>query len=188
MWRFIDGAKPPQNSAKTTDAQRSDRKRTYDSGYDRNASQRKFLPKWFIGHPWLNESESGMICALCQKHETVLRSMGVMQSRVFLDGCTTSYKAESVAIHEKSNAHKTAVKIDNNKSDSEKAPATKAMLAPNEAHMAKLKILFCNAHALTKHGKSFRNYKWLCKLDEAKVGCIEMVIVCCCWKYIIIVC
>ena len=48
--------------------------------------------------------------------------MGVLQSRVFLDGCT-SYKAESIAIHEKSNAHKTAVKIDNNKSDSE-APAT----------------------------------------------------------------
>ena len=31
-------------------------------------------------------------------------------------------------------------------------------------------VLFRNGHARAKHGKSFRDFKWLCQLDEVKVS------------------
>ena len=89
----------------------------------------------------------------------------------FIDGCT-SYKSESIALHEKSACHKAAVKIDCNKSQATAGTdqATKALLSLNKAHMGKLRLLFRNGHALAKHVKSFRDFKWLCQLDEVKVS------------------
>ena len=57
--------------------------------------------------PWLVDRETGMKCTVCSEHEEALRKQGVVQSRVFLEGCT-SYKAESIAFHENSSCHKSA--------------------------------------------------------------------------------
>ena len=48
--------------------------------------------------------KKGMICSWCTEHRKALETQNVLTSSKFIDGCT-SYKAESIAYHEKSAAH-----------------------------------------------------------------------------------
>ena len=85
----------------------------------------------------------------------------------FIDGCT-SHKAESIAYHENSAAHKLASQCHKAKQNPEKTPAYLARQQLLKQFNRKLRLLFRNAHAFAKHKKSISDYNWLCDLDEAK--------------------
>ena len=91
-----------------------------------------------------------------QSHEQ--RILHVQRARQFITG-TTAYKSDTIAHHEKSQVHQLAGKL-HKYSDT--------LLCLNQQHTSKLRILFRNAHALAKYRKPFRDYSWLCELDEAK--------------------
>ena len=82
-------------------------------------------------------------------------------------GCT-SYKAESIAYHEKSAAHPLAQQCHKAKIHPEKTPANLARQQMLKQYTGKLRLLFRNAHAVSKNKKSLADYRWLCDLDEVK--------------------
>jgi hypothetical protein len=49
-----------------------------------------------------------------------------------------------------------------------KAPASHALSKLDKETEHKMEILFRNTHALAKNSKSFKDFTWLCELDEAK--------------------
>ncbi|KAG1685114.1 Zinc finger protein 862 [Nymphon striatum] len=157
----------PDSNAKPQSESPEAKKCQYDKQYDKTKRVRKFLPKWQIGRPWLIDSAAGMVCKLCTDNKDALSRQGLLKSRTFISGCV-SYKAESISLHEKSSAHVQATKIIKRKEHPETAPAKIAQLQLHKANSEKLTLLFRNTHALAKHRKSFRDYLWLCELDEVK--------------------
>ena len=93
--------------------------------------------------------------------------MAQNDSARFIDGCT-SYKAESIAYHEKSAAHLLAQQCHKAKIHPEKTPANLARQQMLKQYTGKLRLLFRNAHAVSKNKKSLADYRWLCDLDEVK--------------------
>ena len=49
-----------------------------------------------------------------------------------------------------------------------KAPASHALSKLDKETEHKMEILFRNTHALAKNSNSFKDFTWLCELDEAK--------------------
>ena len=99
----------------------------------REDGTRKFSSKWQVGRPWLKDDENGTTCEWCMENKQTLISQSVLTSSKFIDGCT-SYKAESIAYHENSAAHKLASQYHKAKQNSEKNPrifgqATRLQLA-----------------------------------------------------------
>ncbi len=119
----------------------------------------------FTGREWLVDGEKGMVCQWCTTHEAKITHL--QRSRQFILG-TLAYKADTIAHHENSKAHRMAAQLQVYVKKPEAAPAVKAFQQLNQQHMSKMQILFRNAQALAKYRKPFRDYSWLCQLDEAK--------------------
>ena len=108
-----------------------------------------------------------MICKWCIENKATLMAQNVFNSARFFDGCT-SYKAESIAYHEKSAAHLLVQQCHKAKIHPEKTPANLARQQMLKQYTGKLRLLFRNAHAVSKNKKSLADYRWLCDLDEVK--------------------
>ena len=101
MWKYISGVpkvveekKKEKNPKAACDSKGS-------KEYEKNRS-RKFSAKWQVGRPWLqHDQHKGMICKWCIENKATFMAQSVFNSARFIDGCT-SYKAESIAYHEKS--------------------------------------------------------------------------------------
>ena len=104
-----------------------------------------------------------MKCNICINHQSKIQHL--QRSLQFING-TKSYKADAIAHHENSEAHKHAEAIQKNTVDQpDKAPGRDAEKRLNKMHLAKLQLFFKNAHALAKFRKPIRDYTWLCQLD-----------------------
>ena len=165
MWKYISGVpkvveekKKEKNPKAACDSKGS-------KEYEKNRS-RKFSAKWQVGLPWLqHDQDKGMICKWCIENKATL--MAQNDSARFIDGCT-SYKAESIAYHEKCAAHLLAQQCHKAKIHPEKTPANLARQQMLKQYTGKLRLLFRNAHAVSKNKKSLADYRWLCDLDEVK--------------------
>ncbi len=155
------------NPPKKQKTQHDSSKQEYDTKYEKEKRERKFLPKWAIGRDWLQDTESGMKCTLCKKYENTLKQQGILTSTVFIDGCT-SYKSETISLHENSKAHKEASKIQAREQHPEQAEGHQAKKTLHAKEFSKMSILFRNAHALAKYRRPFSDFVWLTNLDEAK--------------------
>ena len=104
---------------------------------------------------------SFMFCTLCEKHTP--------KDSNFVKGCL-SLHIESLKKYESSKVHVRSLEV------AKTASAPPGMSGSiqhsihhlNEEAVTKLKILFRTAHALAKHCRPFRDYKWMCALDEKK--------------------
>jgi hypothetical protein len=84
-----------------------------------------------------------------------------------IDGCQ-SFKVETLKYHKQSRAHRFAVDIHiNTVKEPSKAPASHALSKLEKETEHKMEILFRNTHAVAKNN-SFKDFIWLCELDEAK--------------------
>ncbi|KAJ8300350.1 hypothetical protein KUTeg_021869, partial [Tegillarca granosa] len=82
---------------------------------------------------------------------------------------TSNFKIDSVKSHEITQMHKDALKAEKkNKTNVRQSEAGKALRQLNKAEYDKVSLRFRNAHAIAKHDKSFKDFIWLCNLDEAK--------------------
>ena len=91
-----------------------------------------------------------------------------VKKRQFIDG-TTTMKKETIVSHEKSDAHDYAESIHfNTKVKPTSAPGLKSCQQLEEKEAKKMELLFRNAHGVVKQRKSFKDYEWLCRLDEMK--------------------
>ena len=61
--------------------------------------------------------------------------------------------------------HSNAIKL---KYTQKKTPANLARQQMLKQYTSKLRLLFRNAHAVSKNKKSLADYRWLCDLDEVK--------------------
>ena len=161
MWKWL-GAKPPLASPTKPSKKSTEAKIAYEK-----KRVRQFKENWSVGRPWLRDTENGMVCDWCREFENILVSQNSLNSKVFINGCQ-SYKSESLIYHEKSNAHAVATKCFQAKCEPDSAPAKVALKKLNSQYSEKLRILFRNAQALAKHMKPFRDFTWLCDLDEVK--------------------
>ncbi|XP_023933505.1 zinc finger protein 862-like [Lingula anatina] len=85
-----------------------------------------------------------------------------------IDG-SSSFKLETIKIHERSKGHLISSEMYLNLIEKPAAaPALKAHLNMTKQVRDKMNIKFRNIHAVLKNRKSFRDYMWLCDLDEAK--------------------
>ena len=108
-----------------------------------------------------------MICEWCAENKQTLVAQTVLNSTRFIDGCT-SYKTELISYHEKSAAHLLAKQCHRGNLHPEKTPANLARQQLLKQYTSKLRLLFRNAHAVSKNKKSLADYQWLCDLDEVK--------------------
>ena len=162
MLKFIKGYKAPKSKQPE---QKNIPK--YDKEYEKNKRDRVYISKWEQGRKWLKNTSSGMVCTYCQDAEGILKNMKMHITKQFINGCT-SYRVESVSSHEQSDSHKEATKIHQRQEHPEEAEAQKARTQLNLKNYPKLKIMFQNCHALAKHQRPFRDFVWLCELDQAK--------------------
>ena len=127
MWRYLPGVSIPNKKDVKEIPQKADSRE-----YEKTRS-RKFSSKRQVGRPLLKDDENSMTCEWCMENKQTLISQSVLTSSKFIDGCT-SYKAESIAYHENSAAHKLASQYHKAKQNSEKNPrifgqATRLQLA-----------------------------------------------------------
>ena len=127
MWRYLPGVSIPNKKDVKEIPQKADSRE-----YEKTRS-RKLSSKRQVGRPWLKDDENSMTCEWCMENKQTLISQSVLTSSKFIDGCT-SYKAESIAYHENSAAHKLASQYHKAKQNSEKNPrifgqATRLQLA-----------------------------------------------------------
>ena len=149
MWKYISGfrkslkRKRKKKTRKLLVIQRAQRS-TRRTG-------RKFSAKWQVGRPWLqHDQHKGMICKWCIENKATFMAQSVFNSARFIDGCT-SYKAESIAYHEKSAAHLLAQQCHKAKQHPEKTPANLVRQQMLKQYTGKLRLLFRNAHAVSKN-------------------------------------
>ena len=108
-----------------------------------------------------------MICEWCVGNKLTLTTQNVLNSTRIIDGCTR-YKMESISFHKKSAAHLLAKQCHTANLCQEKTPATLPRQQLLKHHTNKLRLLFRNAHAVSKNKKSLADYQCLCDLDEVK--------------------
>lgn len=167
MWKYISGVPKVIEEKKKEKNPKAACESKGSKEYEKNRS-RKFSAKWQVGRPWLqHDQDKGMICKWCIENKATLMAQNVFNSARFIDGCT-SYKAESIAYHEKSAAHLLAQQCHKAKIHPEKMPANLARQQMLKQYTGKLRLLFRNAHAVSKNKKSLADYRWLCDLDEVK--------------------
>ena len=149
MWKYISGVpkvveekKKEKNPKAACDSKGS-------KEYEKNRS-REFSAKWQVGRPWLqHDQDKGMICKWCIENKATLMAQNVFNSARFIDGCT-SYKAESIAYHEKSAAHLLAQQCHKAKIHPEKTPANLVRQQMLKQYTGKLRLLFRNPHTVSK--------------------------------------
>jgi hypothetical protein len=91
-----------------------------------------------------------------------------MLSKKMIDG-SSSLKVETINIHEKSQMHQHAMSIQENTIDNpSEAPAVRSTDMFDAKTLPRVALKFRNAHAIIKNRRPFRDYIWLCDLDEAK--------------------
>lgn len=107
-----------------------------------------------------------MWCHICETYYTKIKHL--VSNKTMIDGCQ-SFKVETVKYHEESRAHQFAVDIHiNTVKEPSKASASHDLSKLDKETVHKMEILFHNTHALAKNNKSFKDFTWLCELDEAK--------------------
>lgn len=80
-----------------------------------------------------------------------------------------SFKVETLKYQKQSRSHQFAVDIHiNTVKEPSKAPASHALSKLEKETEHKMEILFRNTHVLAKNNNSFKDFIWLCELDEAK--------------------
>lgn len=79
----------------------------------------------------------------------------------FISG-STSYKHESITLHECSEYHKLATNF------IKRSGALTLLRTLNKGATDKLMLMFRTVHALGKHNRPLTDFLWLCSLDEAK--------------------
>ena len=102
----------------------------------------------------------------CISHKGALQTRQLLNSLTFINGCQT-YKSESISWHEKSKAHIFAEKCKNATENPADTPANKAKCALITKNATQQRRLFRTAFAVAKHRKSFKDYVWICDLQEA---------------------
>jgi len=101
---------------------------------------------------------------LCVKHETKISHLMLSTNG------NTNYQPETLTYHDKSKWHGEALSIQLNAIDKpQDAPASHAKNQLTNATGDKFGLFYRNVHALLEHRKSFKDFSWLCKVDEAKV-------------------
>ncbi|KAJ8049651.1 hypothetical protein HOLleu_02489 [Holothuria leucospilota] len=156
MWRYCSSIKEPEKKRKRTQEDQS----KYE---DRR--QRKFQETWLTNPAfklWLRyDAEKGlMFCKCCEKHGPA--------EQVFVQGCRSN-RIESLQKHVASRCHIKAVEMEKALSSQPgTSPAEQMLGKMNALAMAKLDILFRNAHALAKRHRPFTDFVWMCQLDEIK--------------------
>ena len=134
---------------------------------EKREKQRSFQSHWLKDRPWLKDGSKGMYCEYCMQNEEKIKHFINPKNRSMLDG-NLKYKLETIESHARSKAHIYSATIHDNRLKPAKAPAVKAMVQLTNETKEKLNLLFRNVHALIKSNKSFRDFKWLCQLDDAK--------------------
>jgi hypothetical protein len=136
MLRYLSGAKPPPPNPPKSESDKNKKKNEYEQ-----KRVRKFLDSWKVGREWLvndgGDGGKGMKCTYCSDHFEKIKHL--VRSRQFIDG-TKAYKADTLAYHEKSEAHKLASTIEQNSKGSAaaSAPAVKAVQQLNKSHFDRL--------------------------------------------------
>ena len=157
MWRYLEGARPPNKRPKLSE----DEKKTREKDYE-DKRERSFQMKWLQQHKWLrfDESKNIMTCNTCIKYS-------YSSDKTWVEG-TSTFKLYIIKKHETTRTHLDAA----NKMEAEKipteTPAARSLISMNKKVLEKMTYLFRNAHAIAKKCRPYTDFKWQCELDEQK--------------------
>ena len=154
MWRYIDGASQPKKRK-----QSEQEKKEYNKEYEKKRS-RQFNASWTKDRPWLKDTDHGMICDYCVQYE----KDGRQRSSLFITG-NTSYKLETVKIHEQSQSHKQCRAICEAKSKPVSSSVAASTLRKlNDENFKKMYSLFKIGHSIAIHNRPFSDFIWMTDL------------------------
>ncbi|XP_071509517.1 zinc finger protein 862-like [Diadema antillarum] len=163
MWRYIPGAsKPAEPSSKVE-------KHARDQEYDSTKRVRAYRKEWEKDFDWLafDDIEHVMYCKVCRE-EKQTGATGGMRQNPFYEG-TDNFKLDSVKSHARSENHHCAISQKNAKEFAPgKSPAEMMVTTLNPLSLARLQLLFRNAHAVAVHCRPFSDFSWMAELDAAK--------------------
>ena len=181
MHRFL-GLPPPVKKVKTKeDISLANKK------YDAEKRHRTFQTSWTSEFQWVlydNKNEK-MYCQTCRSVYGPLalkkKQPGNVPDRYtkyaagpLVTGCSNLRKSVLTG-HKESDGHKEAeVILASRKAKPGETIAEKSLQKINQEAFDRLVNLFRNAHAIAYHSRPFKDFTWMCNLDEKKgvnVGC-----------------
>ena len=117
-----------------------------------------FQNSWTENRPWLtyDKSSDKMFCVWHRDADSAVTT-----------GCS-NVKMDAVKHHETSKAHKSLAPHHVNLPDSGVSKAVKCLKIIKQADLDKLLFKFRTAHVIMKHHKRFKDFAFLCKLDQVK--------------------
>ncbi|KAM9808826.1 zinc finger protein 862-like isoform 1-T1 [Syngnathus typhle] len=121
--------------------------------------ERKYLPEWQLGYPWLYHENSKMFCKVC---------IDCPKSRdynAFVSG-TDSFRLQTIKSHAKSEKHVLAENVARVRENPERAPMNVAMRHMTAGVREKLRKLFRTAYYIGKRQLPFSHFAPLCQLQE----------------------
>ena len=103
-----------------------------------------------------------MFCEICKTASQTDKT--IAQNNVFVQGCS-SFRVESVKIHESSANHVRATTIVAARAEPEKTPVYEMICSLNKETLEKLSKLFRTCHGLAVHNRLYSDYTWHSELD-----------------------
>lgn len=178
MWRHIPGVAPPSKVRKTGDnrQQANVDQLTLASNTETTGpatpttvsvtsvgSARKFSQRWYTtdsGQPreWLKFEGGVMFCIPCRAKATDKR-----KSNSFVIGSSVM-KLEAIKSHETSKCHRDCSIVYKAQSTPLlAAPSVRQLTKLSDSTVAKMRILFRNAHAIAKKSRPYKDFAWMCE-------------------------
>ncbi|XP_069134264.1 zinc finger protein 862-like [Argopecten irradians] len=156
MWKYLGNVAPPCKKKKTDEEVLASQRI-----YDQKQRVRKFQPTWQKTFTWLEyDPDIGMFCTLCKTEKTSTGS--------FITGCQ-NMRLETVKSHDNSESHRKIVLAKKAQTiPTHQTEGVRVVSMMHKSTLAKLSILFRNAHAIGKNGRPFTDYTKMCQLDQAK--------------------
>ncbi|KAJ8313457.1 hypothetical protein KUTeg_008991 [Tegillarca granosa] len=153
--KFFEGVKPGLKRKQAPQSLSESEKKEKTKEYEKEKRRREFKSHWKVGRKWLCFDEEKLFSTYCKE---------------FWGGKELKELAKNWVngTHEITQKHKDALKAEKNKTNVRQSEAGKALRQLNKAEYDKMSLRFCSAHAIAKHDKSFKNYIWLCNLDEPR--------------------
>jgi hypothetical protein len=165
--KYVQGAAPGKAPKKKIETSSEAEIKKKAKHYDEVQRTRCFQPGWKVGCDWIDFDNTNMKCSTCKKYWNDKRDRIKDSYIVWIEG-TQNFKLDTIKKHELSKMHLEAQKAKTNMANIKKSEAGQALRSLNMVQTLALNIRFRNAHALAKHGLSFKNYTWMCQLDKAK--------------------
>ena len=168
--QYVKGARPgkavkrPSMSVEMA----SEKRKMINEEYE-NKRTRIFQSHQQMDCPWLKYSDNdGMMwCDACKDFFDVADLKN--EQKAWING-TSNFKCDTIKSHESSKLHIKAAmaKWAQTTSGLKRTEVGKAVMQLKMKELTMVQNRFRNAHAVVKHGLSFRTYRMICQLDAAK--------------------